>query len=451
MSDSAKLHGSGPDLTEVVTAVFKAWRHHRIPFVVLRNYENLPRFTGHDVDVLVSARQLKLAERLLVAAARTAGYRLSNRAEFATVSFFFFHPETLVQIQFDLFTSLTWRGLSLLEGKTVLDWRIEGELFAIPHPVHEAVNDLLTRLIYHGYVKPSYKPIIHGVFERYPQEGETVLRRLFGDTTGKIIARSILQQDWAAVERMTQRMRIELTWRRLIFRPRQTLTNCFADLRRFLTRVRRPPGAKIVLLGADGSGKSSAADRLRDALHGTFYKDKSIHVHWKPAVFLRQRRANRPPTTNPHARPPRGRWASQLVLTYHWAEFLVGSCLQFFPVLFRAGMVLIERHHYDFIADPHRYRLQPPCGLIRLAFRWLRKPERVFLLDAPAEVLHARKPELTLEETRRRRDAYRELVMQLPQGRIIDATRPLDEVVQTLVREVLLCLAERQARRSGQD
>jgi thymidylate kinase len=331
----------------------------------------------------------------------------------------------------------------------VLDWRIERELFAIPHPVHEAVNDLLTRLIYHGYVKPNYKPIIHEVFKGYPQEGETVLRRLFGDTVGKNVAQRILEQDWAAVETLTGKMRLELTWRRLVFRPRQTLRNFFADLGRFLTRVRRPPGAKIVLLGADGSGKSSAADRLIDALHGTFYKDKSIHVHWKPAVFLRRRRAQRAPTTNPHARPPRSSWLSQLVLTYPWVEFRAGSFLQFFPVLFRAGMVLIERHHYDFIADPRRYRLQPPCGLLRKAFSWLRKPERVFLLDAPAEVLHARKPELTLEETRRRREAYRELVMQLPQGRIIDATRPLDEVVQTLVREVLLCLEERQTRRSG--
>ncbi len=85
---------------------------------------------------------------------------------------------------------------------------------------------------------------------------------------------------------------------------------------------------------------------------------------------------------------------------------------------------------------------------MRLAFRCLRAPELVFLLDAPAELLHARKPEMTIEETRRQREAYRELVMRLPQGRIVDATRPLEEVTRSVLKEVLLHLEQRQRRRN---
>jgi thymidylate kinase len=200
----------------------------------------------------------------------------------------------------------------------------------------------------------------------------------------------------------------------------------------------------LVLLGGDGCGKSSAAVQLLDMLHGTFYKDKSIHVHWKPSVFLRKRRSERPPTNDPHGQPPRGWFLSQLALAYHWIEFLAGNLTQYLPVLFRSGLVLIERHHYDFIADPRRYRLQPPCALMRFAFGLLRKPDLVFLLDAPAEVLHTRKPELTLEKTRAQREAYRTLLSQLPNGRIVDATQPLDDVVRHIVRQTLLHLEYRR-------
>lgn len=445
---------SGPSQTEtlltgLVTAVFAAWQQSNLPFVVLRNYEGLPHYTSHDVDVLLPKRDLALAERLLREAAYRAGFHLSNRAEFSPISLFLFHPETGLQTQFDLFHTLEWRSIPLLDAQSVLNWRVERGLFAIPHPVHEAVNNLLTRQLHHGYVKENYKESIQRTLSEFPQEGETVLRRLFGRTLGTQLADRIQASDWPAVEALSSEMRRHLIRHRLRARPWLIYTSFFRDLRRYLMRVARPPGAKIVLLGADGSGKSSVAERLLDALHATFYKDKSIHVHWKPAMFLRQRRAERPPTTNPHSQPPRGWLGSQLALAYHWVEFFAGSVFKYLPVLFRNGLVLIERHHYDFIADPRRYRLRLPGATERYAFRLLRTPDLVFLLDAPPEVLHARKPELSLEETRQRREAYLQLVNSLPNGRVIDATQPLDAVVRRIVTESLFYLEARLSRREG--
>jgi len=447
MNPPANIPTPEPDLTDVVTAVFTAWREQGIAFVVLRNYERLPQFTGHDIDVLVRPRDLAAAERALVAACRSAGYHLSNRAEFATLSCFFFHPETLAQIQFDLFTRLSWRSFDLLSTEAVLQWRLPRGLFAVPHPVHQAINNLLSRQIYHGYVKEKYRPGILIAFARYPQEMEALLRRLFGDAVGRRLARALAAPDWEEVEALTGPMRRQVIWRCLRFHPVRTLIHFWCDTRRLLNRLWRPPGMRVVLLGADGSGKSTVARELGGWLHGTFYQDKSLHVHWKPAVFLRRRRASRPPTTDPHAQPARGWLGSRLALAYHWVEFLAGSLLLYLPVLFRSGLVLVERDHYDFLADPRRYRLQPPGGFLRWLFRRLPAPDLVFLLDAPPEVLHARKPELTLEETRRQRETYLNLVLRLPQGRVVDATQPPSEVLRAVVRQVLEHAARRQQRR----
>jgi hypothetical protein len=81
-------------LRPFLTAAFKAWHAAGIPFLVLRNHEQLPDSTSNDVDVLLSPARLPEAERRLVAAARQAGYRLHHRVCFDPVSLFF-HPAAL--------------------------------------------------------------------------------------------------------------------------------------------------------------------------------------------------------------------------------------------------------------------------------------------------------------------------------------------------------------------
>lgn len=163
-------------------------------------------------------------------------------------------------------------------------------------------------------------------------------------------------------------------------------------------------------------------------------------------VLPLRRRAERKPTTDPHAQPPRGRMASFLVLVAHWLEYLVGESIHFRPVLFRNGLVLMDRYHYDFAVDPRRYRLQVSPELVQSLFRWLPSPDLVLVLDAPTEVLRARKQEVPEPETHRQREAYRALAERLPNAKIVNCAQPLETVVREATGYVLQYLAARQAR-----
>ncbi|HEY9175434.1 MAG TPA: hypothetical protein VI136_24380 [Verrucomicrobiae bacterium] len=435
------------DLGALVTAVFERWRSSGVAFLILRNYEGLPQATTNDIDALVSPAQLALAERELVAAAQQAGYLLHNRAEFSPVSLFFHHPVSQRQIQFDLFHSLKWRGFTLLATRDVLARRIERGLFAIPHPAHEAVLNLITRQLYHGYVREKYKPQILAGVRQDPAAAKAALAEMFGAAVAKTLTRGVLEERWADVEQQTSAMRRQLIVRRVTRQPMTTLGSLLLDLGRFVRRLRRPPGILIVLLGADGSGKSTVGAQLVEALHSSFNREKTLRGHWKPALIRRRGRGEASVVTNPHGRAPRGRWGSLLALGCHWLEYLMGGGVQFLPVLFRNGMVLMDRYHYDFAVDPRRYRLQVASETVRAWFRWLPAPDLVFVLDAPTDVLRSRKQEVAAEETERQREAYRALARSLPNARIVDCAQPLDAVVRTIVGEVLLHLRERQARR----
>lgn len=437
------------DLGKLLSAVFGTWRGNGVKAVVLRNYEGLPQSVGHDVDLIVAPQQLALAERLLIQTAREHGYQLLNRVEFLPVSLFFGHLESLEQVQFDLFDDLRWRGFSFFTAQTLLERATDQGLFAVPHPAHEAVNNVLTRQIYHGYVKEEYKPRILANVQKYPEDVRNTFTGIFGERVARRVTAAILAGNWSDVEAATGAMRWQLVWRQVTRRPWATMLSLGKDFRRLLERLIHPPGPTIVLLGPDGSGKSTVATRLSEALQYSFKPDKSLRVHWKPVVFFRRRRAARPPTTNPHGGVPRGGVASALALAFHWLEFWLGQLLQFLPVRFRNGLVLIDRYHYDFVVDPRRYRLRTPEWLANGLFRLLPAPDLVFLLDAPPEVLLSRKQEVPPDELARQRVVFRKLVAGLRGGTIVNCAQPVDAVVAEITRKVLSHLVVRQSRRSG--
>ena len=135
---------------------------------------------------------------------------------------------------------------------------------------------------------------------------------------------------------------------------------------------------------------------------------------------------------------------------FHWLEFLLGSHLRLRPITFRGGLVLIDRYYYDFFVDQRRYRLSVPLFIVRLGFFFLKKPDLVLLLDAPADVLRRRKQEVAPAETERQRIAYRELVRGLSNGRVLDATQAPEKVGSDINRVILDFMAQRTGKRRQQ-
>jgi len=435
-------------LEALLISIFESWTKRGIEFLVLRNYENLPSSTGNDVDVLVAPNQLETAERLMIAAARQCGYLMHNRVEFATLSCFFFHPESLNQIQIDLFSTLSWHAFEIVSTREVLEERQKRGLFCIPHPVHEAVIDLLTRLVYQGSVKEKYRPVILAGFSQFPDRARALLAKCFGDRLASEIVRLSLGQQWESVERMWRTLRRELVLRRATRHPIGTLGSLFGDGLRFIRRMVAPGGLVVVVMGPDGSGKSTVSEVVVEKLRNTFNPGKMLRVHWKPVVFFKQRRKpTGRPTVDPHKKPPRNAPSSMCYLLGHWAEFLLGSHFGFRKAAFKNGLVLVDRYHYDFLVDQRRYRLNVPKGLVRLLFKTVKRPDLVFLFDAAPEVFQARKQEVPFAETARQVTAYRALIQTLPQGRILNAAQPVNEVAHDMTAEILRCLASRTARR----
>lgn len=228
----------GADNTgQVVTDIFASMRESQIDFLVLRNYEALPDVVGNDLDLLVRASDRSRAEKAIVSAVLPHGYQLHDRREYSCVSLFLSQPDSTDQLHVDVFTRLEWRGFRILSTKTVLEDRVPGELFDTPTPIHEGVVNLLTRLLYSGYVKDEYKPGIFSSFSDDPKEASRLLSDAFGTALSAHVVESVLGGEWSTIEAMANRLRFSVVVRSLANSPIETSRALLRDALRLTRRA----------------------------------------------------------------------------------------------------------------------------------------------------------------------------------------------------------------------
>jgi thymidylate kinase len=185
----------------------------------------------------------------------------------------------------------------------------------------------------------------------------------------------------------------------------------------------------IAFLGCDGSGKSAVIQAVAARLEAEGNRVKP--GHWRPKPFNKS--SSSQAADNPHGQHPRGFASSILKLGWLWLSWWVAWCRGLHHDS-RHGYLLFDRYHGDLLVDPKRYRYGGPMWLARIASRNMPQPDRVIFLDADPAVLLSRKQEVGLESLITSRSAYLAFARSNPRVEVVDASRPLAEVIESAVR-----------------
>lgn len=244
------------------------------------------------------------------------------------------------------------------------------------------------------------------------------------------VVQAVDSGDWNDLLKRRHKLERQLTERaRLMCALNKMITAAGRKLRPLWFILRRH-GVSLVLLAPDGAGKSTLSARLAQdwQLHarliymGTNLDSMTVALPTTPWLYDRLRavrRENKRKTVYGVVIRALG-FANTLI--EHWYR-----CLYARYQLARGRFVVFDRFVYDAWIQPQkkslwkrlrRFLIDAPCPT----------PDLVVLLDAPGEVLYARKQEHSPEWIDKQRAGYHKLRARLPQMVTVDAAQSAERV-----------------------
>lgn len=440
--------GEDPDPSDgpgrILFGVFETFDRAGIPYCVLHGYENYPQVKS-DVDCVIDARitpselyALIHDNRAHIGAdlVRCRGYHIVLAGKNANGLPCFLTLDLSVDCEID--------GLQLYAGAEILASRRRYDRFWIP-AANLGFGCYLARSIAKGVLDEGRARRLSALYQQDAARCEQQLARFWGTRSAELIRSAARSGDWRAVQHCVAHLRAELRGRVIRRRPGRFVGNKLRGILARAVRVLRPDGVNLVLLGPDGAGKSSVIEALGPNLVSVF--PRSVCWGFAPPLHRLIRRGTGA-TDQPHALPPRSFLTSVVRAAYWWAYATFGYA-NLHLALARSTLVLHDRHFVDIFVDVKRYRYGGPLWLVRLIWRVIPKPDIIVILDAPPEVLQARKQEVSFDETARQRSLYLALARSLANGHVVDAAQSPEHVAGAVSDVVLRHLASRLGRRFG--
>lgn len=422
----------------ILLRVFAMLERANIRYCVLHGYEGFSRPIESDVDCIIDP---SVSNRAL----RDLFHRNSDfigaeliRCQGAYLVLACRNPDgTHSFLALDFTRHCDVKDLPLYDGDEILSTR-RYEQFYIPASDVE-FGAYLARCIAKKTLCEDRARRLSNLFRKNPAHCTAQIARHWSSKNAQFIVAGAQSGDWRSVRERLSSLQADLRWNAIKRRPLRFLANKFYSFTGRINRVLRPDGVSVVFLGPDGAGKSSVIETIGPKLADVFPRSTCLGFAPGLLAFLRRGKSS---TSEPHGQQPRSQLVSLARIAYWFVFYMLGFVALRLAVA-RSTLVLYDRHFVDILVDQKRYRYGGPVWLLRLLWQIIPKPDLIILLDAPAEVLQARKQEVPFEVTALQRQAYLELVQTLPNGRIVDASQRPVHVANSIGEIILRYAANR--------
>ncbi|MDI6701326.1 MAG: hypothetical protein QME48_08905 [bacterium] len=437
-----------------LTQFFNRLNEEKLTYCVLRNYEELPERVGNDVDIWIKDEHRKKLHAIVRDLSYTLDYTLDYTPRLTLIGEgdYFLIKEINRKfniIHLDCWTYIHWKGISFIEESIIkkkLMWH--KNLFFIPAPGIRASIILLKELLQHGKVKEKYKDIIK---EYSSADRDIFLKSIyksFGGSTAYSILKMAINEEWKDLEQKANKLKLIL-FLRAFLHPLKQLRNWLyylrAQFRRFFINSR---GIFLVLIGPDGSGKSTTSNNLIDSeIKRLFQKKYYFHGHFpflpelkKIVVFFRGNKNMAQPSENVGSSKPLMTLRSMIYPIYYGFNYFLGHFF-IWKEKARGNLIIFDRYFYDYLIQ--RQYINCPRWLLNLITKVIPKPDVIVYLKNSPETIYNRKPELTIEEIERQVEVCEHIVRRFKNNVVIETTTP-EEVTEKIQRVIVNKMREKQ-------
>ena len=383
-----------------------------IPYCILRDGERMEQYAnGGEIDLLVPRAHLKRLQGLLT---HLGFLRIIAWGHSPHHFFIAYDKNSDTWIKLDIVTEIAYGHPSHalqtnLGDNCIRNRRQSGQIY-VPLPEDELVALLLHCVLDKDYVAPQRGARLQMLCRQVKDEpyiSQLLFQYWSPDMRWPVLSKLINNGDWtmllAQQEAVANHLdgfdRLGTFWRRIRDRLLRKL-QCFAG-------YLRPRAPSVALLAPDGAGKSTLANGIQELFYlpvrllymGLYQKRGGLDQKKIKGLGLVHK------------------------LVKQWKRYLYSRH-------YRAcgKLVIFDRYSYDaLLSSPKRLKLKSRIH------RWLLAhccppPDLILFLDAPGELLYARKGEHSPIALEKQRQEYLRLQSKLPQMVVVDATLGAESV-----------------------
>ncbi len=431
------------DTKILITRLFSEVKKLGIDVCVLRNYDTLPdTVPGSDIDILVPPESATTFLEILSATSTAQGWVLDSRYlknhRICHLRFYKSPPEILETtfIRFDVMTAIGGGACCFFDAATVFKTAQHKDLFCIPARGMENSINLLLAAFYRVPLKLRYGEAI--------QQGPLVEIEACLNILDDPTLRNDLVKLGDEGQNNSPSAHYRKRLKRWAFRisPASYCLEFFYSLGVYGTRIFRPPGRLIVVLGPDGVGKSTAMASLVTRLT-PLYADIATG-HLRPRILpelseffgrnLKEERKIGHSSDN-GVTEKAGFLSSLIRMSYYALDFSIGYFLKIYPKLIKGEAVIFDRYFYDYYVDHTQKMIWLPKKILRVICALFPKPDSVFFLYATADVILSRRDDLSAAEIERQNNGFLALKKIYPAICVIDAERSVVEITEHIVAD----------------
>lgn len=436
--------------SNVLLLFIKYLQMHGLAYCIVGNTDDFPDAIAGDVDIIIPQEKIKSLHLIMISFCKENDFNLVQCLQHENNAFYYviqwWQNNSPAFLKLDICGDYYRKAKLFLKADELLskpeeakDVQDHAKGFLVPDAATEFTYYLLKK-IDKGNLNKEQATHLHTQWLKDPTGCLSYVSRFWNNEHSALIKQAAEGNDWQYVIKAIPQLQ-----KSIHHNVHVTLHGIFGEFLRRIRRVLFPTGFSVAFLGPDGSGKSSIIDAVSACLAPAFRKQARYHL--RPFVFRARTGSNGQPVTNPHASPKYGFIISVMKLFYLWLDYAVGYLISVHWKKIFSTLVIFDRYFHDILIDSLRFRYGGPSWLAALLVRAIPKPDVLFFLNVPADIIQQRKSEISREACDQQTQDYLALAKKIKKSLIVDASQPLNDVVKEVNDSLLHSLAKKTETR----